>query len=120
MAGKENSKQRRTRRMRFALKKNSRGKLRLSVFKSSLHIYAQVIDDVNGKTIVAASTLEKDIQKGCKKTGNVDAAKLVGAAIAERAKKVKVDKVVFDRGNFPYHGRIKALADAAREAGLQF
>jgi large subunit ribosomal protein L18 len=90
---------------------------RLSVFRSSRHIYAQVIDDVNGRTLAAASTMEKDARGGV--TANVDAAKGVGQRIAQRAKDAGVTTVVFDRGGFKYHGRVAALADAAREAGLE-
>jgi large subunit ribosomal protein L18 len=92
---------------------------RLNVYRSMNHIYAQVIDDLNGKTLVAASTAEG--QKENRRTGgNVASAKEIGKAIAERAKAKGVTKVVFDRGGYLYHGRVKALADAAREAGLQF
>ncbi len=90
---------------------------RLAVFRSVNHIYAQIIDDQQGHTIVAAASTEKD-WKG--KGGNVDGAKLIGKAVAERAKSKGVTKVVFDRGGYQYHGRVKALADAAREAGLEF
>lgn len=90
---------------------------RLNVYRSLNHIYVQLIDDMAGKTLVSASTKEG---KGAKGTGNVASAKEVGKAIAERAKAKGVNKVVFDRGGYIYHGRIKALADAAREAGLQF
>jgi len=90
---------------------------RLAVFRSVNHIYAQIIDDQQGHTIVAAGSTEKDL-KG--KGGNVDGAKLIGKAVAERAKSKGVTKVVFDRGGYQYHGRVKALADAAREAGLEF
>ena len=90
---------------------------RLAVFRSVNHIYAQIIDDQQGHTIVAAASTEKDL-KG--KGGNVDGAKLIGKAVAERAKTKGVTKVVFDRGGYQYHGRVKALADAAREAGLEF
>jgi large subunit ribosomal protein L18 len=92
---------------------------RLNVYRSMNHIYAQVIDDLNGKTLVSASTAEG--QKENRRTGgNVASAKEIGKAIAERAKAKGVTKVVFDRGGYLYHGRVKALADAAREAGLQF
>jgi large subunit ribosomal protein L18 len=92
---------------------------RLNVYRSLNHIYAQVIDDTTGKTLVAASTAQG--KKGSKKTGgNVASAKEIGKMIAERAKEKGVKKVVFDRGGYLYHGRIKALADAAREAGLEF
>ena len=95
---------------------------RLNVYRSLNHIYVQVIDDLNGKTLVSASTAEgKKAQKAQKTTGgNVASAKAVGKAIAERAKEKGVTKVVFDRGGYIYHGRVKALADAAREAGLKF
>ena len=93
---------------------------RLSVFRSSLHIYAQIIDDVSGNTVAAASTIDKEL-KGKLKTGaNLDAAKEVGKLIASRAVAKGIKAVVFDRGGYMYHGRIKALADAAREAGLEF
>jgi large subunit ribosomal protein L18 len=93
---------------------------RLCVYRSIDHIYAQVIDDHSGKTLVSASTVDKDTKKNLKGGGNVAAAKIIGKAIAERAKAAGVSKVVFDRGGYKYHGRVKALADAAREAGLQF
>ena len=90
---------------------------RLAVFRSEAHIYAQIIDDTQGTTLVAASSVDKDAKTN---GGNVAAAKAIGKLVAERAKEKGVAKVVFDRGGFPYHGRIKALADAAREAGLEF
>ncbi|WP_058485951.1 50S ribosomal protein L18 [Defluviitalea phaphyphila] len=93
---------------------------RLAVFRSDKHIYAQVIDDVKGVTLAAASTLEKDIKNQLEKTNNVEAAKVVGAAVAKKALDKGITKVVFDRGGYVYHGKVKALADAAREAGLQF
>jgi large subunit ribosomal protein L18 len=93
---------------------------RLSVYRSLDHIYAQVIDDHSGKTLVSASSVDTDTKKNLKGGGNVAAAKVIGKAIAERAKAAGVTKVVFDRGGYKYHGRVKALADAAREAGLQF
>ncbi|HOQ16296.1 MAG TPA: 50S ribosomal protein L18 [Defluviitaleaceae bacterium] len=93
---------------------------RLSVFRSDKHIYAQIIDDTKGHTLVAASTVEKDIKSKIEKTNNVDAAKVVGEMIAKRALDKGVKQVVFDRGGYIYHGKIKALADAAREAGLEF
>jgi large subunit ribosomal protein L18 len=95
---------------------------RLNVYRSLNHIYVQVIDDLNGKTLVAASTAEgkKAAAAGKRTGGNVAAAKSVGKAIAERAKEKGVKRVVFDRGGYIYHGRVKALADAAREAGLEF
>lgn len=90
---------------------------RLCVFRSAKHIYAQVIDDVSGKTLVSASTVEKDFDVY---GGNKDAAKKVGALVAERALKAKIENVVFDRGGFVYHGRVQALAEGAREGGLKF
>jgi large subunit ribosomal protein L18 len=89
---------------------------RLSVFKSNANIHTQIIDDVNGKTLVAANSVEMKLENG----GNTEAAKKVGAEIAKRALEKNIDKVVFDRGGYVYHGRIKALAEAAREAGLKF
>jgi large subunit ribosomal protein L18 len=111
---------RRKARVRRALRTRSRVRPRLSVHRSSKHIYAQVIDDADGKTVVAASTLEKDV-KGSLKTGaDKAAAAAVGKLIAERAVKAGIKEVVFDRGGYIYHGRVKALADAAREGGLSF
>ena len=89
---------------------------RLNVYRSNAHIHAQIIDDVNGTTLVAASSVSMKLENG----GNVEAGKLVGAAIAKKAKKAKITKVVFDRGGYLYHGRVKALAEAARENGLEF
>ena len=93
---------------------------RLCVYRSIDHIYAQIIDDRAGKTLVSASSADKETKKGLKGGGNIAAAKVVGKTIAQRAKAAGVQKVVFDRGGYKYHGRVKALADAAREAGLQF
>jgi large subunit ribosomal protein L18 len=93
---------------------------RLAVFRSNKHIYAQVIDDSKGTTVTAASTLDVDAKKDLKHGGNVAAAKAVGKLVAERAKAKGVETVLFDRGGYLYHGRIKALAEAAREAGLKF
>ena len=90
---------------------------RLNVFRSNANIYAQIIDDVNGVTLVSANTLEKDFEGA---TGNVEAAKKVGAALAERAKAKGIEQVVFDRGGYVYHGRVAALAEGAREGGLDF
>ncbi len=112
--------ERRQRRNRVQIARKATDRPRLSVFRSGKHIYAQVIDDAVGRTLAAASTLEKDL-KGSLKTGaNVDAASAVGKLVAERAVAAGVKNVVFDRGGYLYHGRIKALADAAREAGLSF
>ena len=109
---------RRRRRVRTALRARAAGKPRLSVHRSGKHIYAQVIDDAAGKTLVSASTLDKGIKA---KTGATrEVAAEVGKALAERAKKAGVSAVVFDRGGFLFHGRVKALADAAREGGLEF
>lgn len=93
---------------------------RLAVYRSNMHIYAQIIDDVKGITIVAASTVEKAIKDTLDKTNDVAAAEAVGKAVAEKATAKGIESVVFDRGGFIYHGKIKALADAAREAGLKF
>jgi len=119
MASKKNTldpRQRRHRRVRKKVRGTAE-RPRLAVFRSNNHIYAQVIDDVAGRTLAAASTLDA---KGDGGTGNIEAAKKVGALVAERAKAAGVGKVVFDRGGFLYHGRVAALADAAREAGLEF
>lgn len=107
-------------RTRSRIKKQGGGKPRLSVHRSPKHIYVQLIDDVKGVTLVAASSSEAEIKKSLKSTGNVEAAKKVGAEIGKRAVAAKIENVVFDRGAFRYHGRIKALAEAAREAGLKF
>ncbi|MCM1327529.1 MAG: 50S ribosomal protein L18 [Bacteroidales bacterium] len=93
---------------------------RLAVFRSNNHMYAQIIDDTVGNTLVAASTLEKDIKAELEKTNNVEAAAYLGTVIAKRAMEKGIKEVVFDRGGFLYHGKIAALADAAREAGLEF
>ena len=112
--------ERRLARVRQAVRKAGKGKPRLSVHRSSKNIYAQVIDDAAGKTLAAASTLEKDL-KGKLKTGaDVAAASEVGKLVAERASAAGVKEVVFDRGRYLYHGRVKALADGAREGGLKF
>ena len=109
---------RRRRRVRTALRARAAGKPRLSVHRSGRHLYAQVIDDAAGKTLAAASSLDTDLKA---KTGATrDSAAAVGKALAERAKKAGVSTVVFDRGGFLFHGRVKALADAAREGGLEF
>jgi large subunit ribosomal protein L18 len=93
---------------------------RLCVYRSSKYVYAQIIDDAQGKTLAAASTAEKDVRGDLKQGGNIQAAKVVGKAIAQRAKAKGIETVVFDRGGYLYHGRIKAIAEAAREAGLKF
>jgi len=111
---------RRKQRVRYQLRKKAAGRVRLSVFRSGRHIYAQLIDDAQGKTLAAASTAEKAVLGSVKNGASIEAAKAVGAAIAKRAKEAKVEHIVFDRGGYLFHGRIKALADAAREAGLAF
>ncbi len=109
--------ERRSQRNRVQLKKRNTGRPRLSVHRTNQHIYAQIIDDVKGATLLAASTLDKDL-KGA--GSNIEAATKVGKLIAERAKAAGVETVVFDRGGFRYHGRVKALAEAARDSGLNF
>ena len=119
MANKEAT-QKRAQRIRRQIKKVAGGRPRLSVHRSSKHIYVQLIDDAKGQTLAAASTIDKDL-KGSLKTGaDIAAAAAVGKLIAERAAKAGVTEVVFDRGPYIYHGRVKALADAAREGGLSF
>ncbi len=112
--------EKRTLRVRRALKRAANGRPRLSVFRSSKHIYAQVIDDNVGHTLAAASSIEKDLRGELKTGADVDAAARVGKLLAERAKEAGVTDVIFDRGGYLYHGRVKALADAAREGGLSF
>ena len=113
-------KQRRRRRVRKVLRLRGRGRPRLSVFRSHKNIHAQIIDDDKGITLAAASSLDPDLKKQLKTGGNAAAGQAVGKLIAERARKAGVGKVVFDRGGYLYHGRIKALAEAAREGGLSF
>lgn len=120
MADKLALRQRRRSRLRFQLKMKSAGRPRLSVFRSGRHIYAQVIDDAAGRTVASASTLEKDLRGSLKTGADKDAATTVGKLVAERAIAAGVSAVVFDRGPFLYHGRVKALAEAAREGGLAF
>jgi large subunit ribosomal protein L18 len=96
------------------------GRPRLNVFKSLDHIYAQIIDDYSGRTLASASTIDKEMKGKIKTGGNIEAAKIVGGLIAKRAAGKGIGQVVFDRGGYLYHGRVKALADAAREGGLQF
>ena len=107
----------------YRMRKNINGTMqrpRLSVFRSDKHIYAQIIDDTTATTLVAASTVEKEVKEKVEFTNNTEAAKAVGELVAKRAAEKGITAVVFDRGGFLYHGKIKALADAAREAGLQF
>ena len=111
---------RRQERNRLAIRKKSGGRVRLSVFRSGKHIYAQLIDDSKGVTLASASSLDKDVKGKVKSTSTVEAAKSVGEAIAKKAKDAKVKEVVFDRSGYLFHGRVKALADAAREHGLSF
>ena len=111
---------RRRDRTRFKLRQAAKGRARLSVFRSSRHIYAQIIDDLAGRTLAAASTLDAGLKPNLKTGADKGAASAVGKLLAERAKADGVDRVVFDRGAYLYHGRIKALADAARECGLDF
>ena len=111
---------RRKGRNRVQIRRAGGSRPRLSVFRSGKHIYAQIIDDVKGVTVAAASTVDKDIRSSATKCATVDAAGEVGKLIAERAKKAGVELVIFDRGGYRYHGRVKALAEAARETGLKF
>jgi len=112
--------ERRQRRVRYKLRRHAFGRPRLSVFRSSQHIYAQVIDDGRGVTLAAASSLDKGLRGEIKTGATIEAAKAVGKLIAERCKAAGVEAVVFDRGGYMFHGRVKALADAAREGGLAF
>ena len=107
-------------RIRFKIKRNSNNRPRMSVFRSDKNIYVQIIDDNIGKTLITTSTLEKKIKSKIKKSTNKDAASEIGKIIAEKAKAKGIKKVFFDRGPYLYHGRIKALAEAARKAGLEF
>jgi large subunit ribosomal protein L18 len=111
---------RRRGRVRHRVAGTASGRPRLSVFRSSMHIYAQVIDDVSGKTLAAASTVDKSLRENLKTGANIAAAQAVGKLVAERAVAAGVKSVVFDRGGYLFHGRVKALADAAREGGLNF
>ena len=120
MSGKQDLRNRRRVRLRFQLRQKSHGRPRLSVFRSSQHIYAQIIDDAQGRTLAAASTLDASLREALKTGANKDAAVAVGKLVAERALAAGVTAVVFDRGSYLYHGRVKALADAAREGGLSF
>ncbi|MDP6566469.1 MAG: 50S ribosomal protein L18 [Alphaproteobacteria bacterium] len=111
---------RRQRRSRHRLRQAGQGRPRLTVFRSSQHIYAQIIDDVQGHTLASANSLEKALRESLKSGADKDAAVKVGELIAERAKKAGIEVVVFDRGGYRFHGRVKALADAARDGGLTF
>jgi large subunit ribosomal protein L18 len=120
MSGKQDLANRRRIRLRYQLRQKSHGRPRLSVFRSGKNIYAQVIDDAQGRTIAAASTLDKDLKAALKTGADKAAAAAVGKLVAERAVAAGISQVVFDRGSYLYHGRVKTLADAAREAGLDF
>lgn len=118
MKDKKTSRLRRAKRTRYHIR--ALGAHRLTVYRTPRHIYAQIIAPDAAQTVVAASTVEKSIAEGLDYTGNVEAAKKVGTAVAERAKAAGITRVAFDRSGFKYHGRVQALADAAREAGLEF
>jgi large subunit ribosomal protein L18 len=120
MSALQDLRERRRQRLRYQLRHKGGGRLRLSVFRSSKHIYAQVIDDSAGRTVAAASTLDKGLRESLRTGADRGAAAAVGKLVAERALAAGVKEVVFDRGAYLYHGRVKALADAAREGGLAF
>ena len=120
MASKLQLFERRRDRARYRLRKLAGGRPRLSVFRSNRHIYAQIIDDREGRTVAAASTLEGELRAQIANGGDKEAAKVIGKLVAERAQAAGVSEVVFDRGGYRYHGRVQALADAARESGLKF
>ncbi len=120
MSAKQDLRTRRRVRLRFQLRRKAGGRPRLSVFRSGKNIYAQVIDDVGGVTLAAASTLDKSLRESLKTGADKDAAAAVGKLVAERALAAGITDVVFDRGSYLYHGRVKALAEAAREGGLAF
>jgi large subunit ribosomal protein L18 len=120
MASKQQKTARRGMRVRTAIGRASNGRPRLSVFRSAKNIYAQVIDDAAGQTVASASTIDKELRGKVSKGGDLGAAGEVGKLLAERATKAGVKQVIFDRGTYLFHGRIKALADAAREGGLEF
>lgn len=120
MSGKQDLRNRRRERLRFQLRQKSHGRVRLSIFRSSKNIYAQIIDDAQGRTLAAASSLDESLREALKTGADKAAAAAVGKLVAERALAAGVTEVVFDRGAYLYHGRVKALADAAREGGLAF
>ena len=121
MSGKQDElRNRRRARLRYQLRHKAIGRPRLSVFRSSKHIYAQIIDDAQGRTLATASSLDASLRESLRTGANVDAASAVGKLVAERAVAAGVTEVVFDRGAYIYHGRVKALAEAAREGGLSF
>jgi large subunit ribosomal protein L18 len=107
-------------RNRLSIKKNIGNKLRLSVFRSNKHIYCQIIDDLKQITLCSSSTLDPEVKKDLKSSGTIDAAEKVGKDIAKKAKKIGFEKVVFDRGGYLYHGRVRSLAEGARSSGLKF
>ena len=107
-------------RNRLSIKKNIRNKLRLSVFRSNKHIYCQIIDDLKQITLCSSSTLDPEVKKDIKSSSTIDAAEKVGKDIAAKAKKIGFEKVVFDRGGYLYHGRVRSLAEGARSSGLKF
>ncbi len=120
MGTQQDLRERRRIRLRFQLRRKAGGRPRLSVFRSGKNIYAQVIDDAAGRTVAAASSLDRDLRERLKSGADSDAAAAVGKLVAERAVAAGVSQVVFDRGAYLYHGRVKALAEAAREGGLAF
>ena len=120
MGTQQDLRERRRTRLRFQLRRKAGGRPRLSVFRSGKNIYAQVIDDAAGRTVAAASSLDRDLRERLKSGADSDAAAAVGKLVAERAVAAGVSQVVFDRGAYLYHGRVKALAEAAREGGLAF
>jgi large subunit ribosomal protein L18 len=120
MSGQHELRLRRQARLRFQLRHKAAGRPRLSVFRSSKHIYAQIIDDAQGRTLASASTLDASYREAGRTGADADAAAAVGKLVAERALAAGITKVVFDRGSYLYHGRVKALAEAAREGGLEF
>ena len=120
MATVANRTKRRTEKVRLHVRRTAGGRPRLSVFRSSKHIYAQLIDDAKGQTLTSASSLDKEMRGTLKSGANIEAARAVGMRVAQRAAEKGIKDVVFDRGGYLYHGRVKALADAAREAGLNF
>ena len=120
MSARQDLRERRRERLRFQLRHKAGGRPRLSVFRSGKHIYAQVIDDGEGRTVAAASTLDKTLREALPTGADKAAAAAVGKLVAERAIAAGIKEVVFDRGSYLYHGRVKALAEAAREGGLAF
>ena len=120
MSGKQDLADRRKGRLRYQIRRKSHGRLRLSVFRSGKNMYAQVIDDAQGRTVASASTLDADLKAALKTGADKAAAAAVGKLVAERALAAGIKQVVFDRGAYLYHGRVKTLADAAREGGLDF